>query len=358
MTILEIKHYIYENMKIEFILERIGCHHIKFHTKGYYTCANKDGDNITAINIYNDEYLTCINYTRKLLNDKADLITLVQYNMNLSFSETIKYLHNILGLKMEYTRNKIKDKNEDPLYIFKKFKKKRFVVNSENIEIFNEDIIREYTPLPHILWVREGILPFTCDKFKIGYSSDKKRIVIPERWWCGSENDFIGVMGRTVIEHYDMLDIPKYFPLKSFSKSLNIYGLQENYDSIQKNGYVVIGEAQKSVLKRHSRKDETIVSIGSHNISDEQVSILIGLNVEIVIALDKGIDINHVRDMCEKFYGIRKVSYIFDRYDLLKNKDAPMDLSDKLYKYLFKYRTSYNEKEHAEYLNYQKKERE
>ena len=31
---------------------------------------------------------------------------------------------------------------------------------------------------------------------------------------------------------------------------MNLYGLYENYDAIQKAGYVVVFEAEKSVLKR------------------------------------------------------------------------------------------------------------
>ena len=33
--------------------------------KEYYSCSNCDGDNKTAINIKNNEYLGCKNYTRE-----------------------------------------------------------------------------------------------------------------------------------------------------------------------------------------------------------------------------------------------------------------------------------------------------
>ena len=70
----------------------------------------------------------------------------------------------------------------------------------------------------------------------------------------------------------------------------------------------------------------------------------------MVIALDKDVDINEVRHVCEKFYRLRKVSYIYDRWDLLGEKDSPADARNKIYEFLFKYRVIYDEKEHEEYL--------
>jgi len=353
MTIIEIKKFIFENSKIEFILEKIQCHHIQYHNKGYYTCANKDGDNKTAIIIYNDENLKCVNYTRTMCIDNyADLITLVGFNMKLSFIDSLKFLHNVLGIPfISQTIHKTITVKNDPLNVFKKVKKKKCVTNLDDIELYDSDIIKEYISLPHIDWIRtDGILPFTCTKFKIGYSAEKKRIIIPWRWWCGDENDFVGIIGRTTISEWKMLDIPKYFPLKKFPKSINIYGLQENYETIQKENLVVVFESEKSTLKRHSRKDGTGVSIGSHDISDEQVKILISLNTEIVICMDKDVSLYHVRSMCEKFYGIRTISYIFDKYGLLEEKESPADKPEKVYRYLLKYRVAYDETEHKKYI--------
>ena len=88
-----------------------------------------------------------------------------------------------------------------------------------------------------------------------------------------------------------------------------------------------------------------------HSISDEQVRIIIGIDVrEIVIAMDKDIDIEEIWHMCEKFYGIRKVSYIYDKYDLLNKKDSPADADNKIYNFLFQYRNVYDEKMHEKYM--------
>ena len=133
---------------------------------------------------------------------------------------------------------------------------------------------------------------------------------------------------------------------------MNIYGLYENYRSIQEKGYAVILEAEKSVLKRYSRKDGTAVAIGSHTLSDEQVKILIGLNVDIVIAYDEGISINEIRKECEKFYGIRNVYYIYDKWGLLSEKESPADRPNKQYEFMLKYKVKYDDSEHKELIKW------
>ena len=271
--------------------------------------------------------------------------------LNISFPESNKQIHNLLGLEYKFIKQKESVKTEiDPLRIFKKVKTRNNLFNVNDIELYSDDILRDYVQLPHIDWIRDGIMPWTCEKFNIGYSTEKKRIVIPIRHWCGEENEYLGIIGRTTVPEYSIFDIPKYFPLKPYSKSINIYGLQENYKSIQENQYCIVYEAEKSVLKRHSRKDETGVAIGSHSLSDEQVKILIGLDVSIIIAYDKDIPLNYIRSECERFYQTRNIYYIYDKYDLLKDKDSPADANNKIFNYLLKYKTLYNEKEHNEYL--------
>ena len=163
--------------------------------------------------------------------------------------------------------------------------------------------------------------------------------------------ELLGYNARTSVENYDLFDIPKYFITPGYQKQNNIYGLYENYQDIKRANYITLFESEKSVCKRDSRNDSTGVALEGHSISDEQVRIIIGLDIkEVVIAMDKDVSIDEVRYMCEKFYGIRKVSYIWDTYDLLKEKDSPADAENKIYNFLFEFRKVYDEKEHKEYL--------
>ena len=288
----------------------------------------------------------------------GDIFTLVMEIKGISFGKANKHIHKLLGLYYTYSSKEKEEEKNDPLQIFKKVKKKRHILDKD-VPIYDESCMKEYVDLPHISWVREGILPFACKRFNIGYSYDRKRIVIPERKWDGDNNDYIGISGRTTVENYEMFDIPKYFKLSdTYPKGINIYGLNENYKTIQEAGYVVVLESQKSVLKRYSRKDGTATAIGNCEITEEQVKILISLNVEICICLDEGISLQHIRKECEKFYPIRKVSYMYDKWGLIQkgSKNSPADMPNKIYEFMKKHRTIYDEKERRLYKEWLEKQ--
>lgn len=351
MTISELKEYIYENKKIEYILEEIGCHNIQYNAhKEYFSAAQPDGDNPQGVNIRNNEYLNYRSFSRGIdYEDNQDLISLVETVKKISFIEAVKYLHKILDLPFEFKRKEEPQKKKiDPLMVFKKVLRCNRRVNASDIKVLEDKLMDDFIPILHIDWYREGIMPWTRDKFKLAYSYRNKRVIIPMRYWLTGE--LLGFNMRTTVENYDEFGIKKYFITPTYPKSLNLYGLYENYNAIQKAGYVVVYEAEKSVLKRDSLNDPTGVALSGHSISDEQVRILIGLDVEIIIALDKDISVNEVRHICEKFKNIRKVSYIYDQWDILSERDSPADTSTiEGYQFLFDNRIVYDESEHNKY---------
>ena len=351
MTISELKEYIYKEQKIEYILKEIGCHDIKYNNqKEYYSAAQPDGDNPQGVNIRNNEYLNYRSFSRGVdYEDNQDLISLVESIKKISFVEAIKYIHKILDLPFEFKKQEEKPKKKtDYLDIFKRqLRSNRIAVNVDDIHVLDEKLIQDYIPMLHISWVREGITDKTKNKFGLAYSYKHHRVVIPMRYWLTGE--LLGFNQRTTVENYNEFGIKKYFITPTYPKYLNLYGLYENYCSIQKAGYVVVAESEKSVLKRDSLGDGTVVALSGKSMSDEQARILMGLNVEIVIALDKDVNINEVRYMCNKFKNIRKVSYIHDFMGILGDKDAPMDASNKDYQFLFNTRVSYDANEQRKY---------
>lgn len=349
MTITELKKYIYEEDKISLLLTNLGCKNIKYHPKkDYYSAENPDGDNPTAVNVFNNENLNVVNHTRNLkeIDKYPDLITLVRFYLNLNFKQAIKWLHKQLGLKFSFDIDK-KTEVVDPLYIFKKVKL-RTKADVKELTILDENILQEYVPLLHINWFREGITKRAKERYGIGYSYHSNRVIVPLRYWL--DGKLLGTNARTMVENYKEFGIKKYFITPTYPKSYNLFGLWENYDTIQKVGYVIVYESEKSPIKRSSLLDDTGVALSGHTLSDEQIKILIGLNVEIIFCLDNDIDINEMRMMCENFYHIRPVSYMYDRWDLMPQKSCAADCSNKIFEFIKKYRVIYDEKEHQNYL--------
>lgn len=361
MTVLELKKYILDNQKIEYILENLGCRNIVFHPiKDYFSATQPsiNSDNPMGVVIKNNSNLNYYSYSHNIhIEDGKDIFNLIQDTKKLSFGETIKYVHNTLGLEYKFStiKKELKKPKFDLIEVFKKaaLKRKR-ICDIGDIKYLDENILEDFYPGIHISWFRDGIMPWTAKKFGLCYSYKQKRQMIPIRYWM--DGKLIATNARTTVENYDLFDIKKYYISKGYNKTYNIYGFWENQDSINKAGYCVVYEAERSVLKRDSLNDSTGLALQGHSISEEQVRIILGLNVrEIVVALDRDVPIEEVWSICERFYLKRKVSYIWDSHNLLRDKDSPADACNKIYNFLFKYRVEYDENKHKEYLKKIKK---
>lgn len=358
MDTISLKKYIYENKKIEYVLGEIKCQHIQYHpNKDYFSCSNFDGDNPSAINVKNNEYLNVINWTRqKEFGEGSDIITLVEYNKKINFIEAIKYLHQILDLPFEFKRQKEKPKKKfDPLEVFtRQLRCNRRVVNVDDIHVLEDELLNDFVPMLHIDWLREGIMPWARDKFNIAYSYRRKRIVIPHYYWM--TNELIGFNMRTAVPNYEEFGIKKYYLSNGYNKSLNLYGYCQNKDEIEKKGYCTLVESEKSVLKRFSLGDGSCLALSGKSLSTEQIQIIRSLNIkELIICLDNDVDINEVRWIAEQFKNFVKVSYIKDSMGILGDKDSPCDASNKDYQFLFENRIVYDEREQEIYKESLKK---
>ena len=357
MTINELKEYIYSENKIQYILEQLGCHNVRYNdNKEYFSASQPDGDNPMGVCIRNNEYLNYRSFSRGVdYEDNQDLISLVEYIKKINFIDSVKYLHKILDLPFEFKKQTEKPKKKyNPLEVFTKvLRSGRRVINVDDIKVLEDKILNDYVPLLHYSWVKEGITERTRKKFGICYSYRYKRIIIPIRYWATGE--LVATNARTTVENWEEFNIKKYILTNGYNKQLNLYGLYENYDAIQKAGYVVVYESEKSVLKRSSLLDDTGVALSGHTLSDEQIRILIGLNVEVIIAFDNDISIEETRHACEKFKNIRKVSYIHDFMGILGSKDSPADARDKDYRFLFDNRIVYDRDEQRKYQESLKK---
>jgi hypothetical protein len=340
----ELLEYIYQNEKVIFVLEGIGCHHITSHSPKEYRCGLPNHTNKTSVSVKKSETLKITIYSEEE-TIRGNLYTLIMYIKKYKlFIEALKYLHKELNVEYTGYNTKQIEKKETPLDIFLKVKPKRKnILDVSEVKFIDDIDMNDYLPYLHINWYKEGILPITRKIFNIRFDEKSNRIVIPH-YNPRYPDEIMGLMGRTVLpsEYCELFDIPKYYPLKKFPKSLSLFGYVQNYKYIIESGLVYVLESEKSVLKLHSKQIRNAIAIGSHSLSDEQIKLLIGLDVEIVICYDQDINLKHILNECNRFKNIRKCSYMFDEWGLLDNKESPADKHLKIFNFISKHRKTYN----------------
>lgn len=336
----DLKNYIYENNLIPQILESIGCYHIKFHGK-YWTCSNHDGNNIKAVSIYNTEYINVVNYTRDITSGgklPSDLISLVCFNKQLSPFEGIKFICNEIGI--DYYHN-----FEDELPESLKITKLIYDLQESNLDNDEEKplkpisptILNYYKPYVNDMFLKDNISYETQREFGIAYDPESNRIAIPIYSEIG---DLIGVKGRLFKENLESWE-QKYIYLEPCAKSKILYGLNKTYQFIKNNGFVFVGESEKFVAQLWDVGIYNSVSIGGHQFSSTQIDKLTRLGVDITVCFDKDVSKTDIENECSKFIDGTNVYYLYDKDNLLNEKESPSDDINKFkelnlnYKYKF-----------------------
>lgn len=334
MDAKELKKYIYDNDLIEDILNKIGCHSFVPYSDEIRCALPSDNDN-SKVSISLDEHLNTRIFTsgETIFGSIFDLIMHID---KLEFKEATRKCASLLGLS---SKGRIR-KKADHLDFFRKIDKKKKKRKEIVYQEYDISILDKYSNTPHIdLIKKDSIFGDVLDRYHVKFDERTDRVVFPH-FKYNDNSKIIGLIGRTVIPAYRELNIPKYFSMEGikYEKSKNLYGYSHNLFDYKEKGYIVIFEAEKSVLKLDMFGFPVGASVGCHDISEFQKKLLISLGVEIVIAFDKGVDEEHIKGICNELNKYSKSSYIMDKWGLLKNGDSPVDRGYKKWNFLFKHR--------------------
>lgn len=338
----ELKQYIIDNDKASIILEDLGFHKLK-DNGGYITMAIPNYNNPSGMSMLK-ENLYCNSFTTHF-DFRGYIYDLVMEMKGFKFGQCMNYIHTLLGLKYDYN-GKTSKPRDSVLDFFKKYDRGSRSHTSNNIKNYSdEEIEKLYDKCPYIGWVQEGILQSVQEKFGVGFHESSNRVVVIHRMWDSGK--VCGVIGRTLRSktEIELFDIPKYFPIIKYKKSMNLFGLWENKEEIKKSNEVIIVESEKAVMQLMSKGYGNVVAVGCHDLSEEQVRILISLDVDITIAYDKDIELDFVKKECSKFKGMRNIYYIYDELGLLKDKESPADKHVKIWRALYKRKVKYKGEE-------------
>jgi len=324
LDVRELKNYIYENNYVEQILESIGCHHIKYHSSGgYWTSANKNGDNKQAITIRNNEFLYCENYTRQMINSTraTDIIDLVCYSLDISFPQALKEICNEIGMSYYHDFDKDIPESFKILKLLEEMDENYDEEKDRPLVPISEDILLYYKSYVNELFYKDNIDYQTQKEFEIGYDEYTNRITIPIRSEIG---DLVGVKGRLFKKDLEDDDV-KYIYIEPCSRAKVIYGLYKTLEYIKNKNRVYILEAEKSVLQLWNYDYKNCGATGGKKLSQYQIEMLVRLGVDIVICFDRDVTKDELEELANRFPDGVPLFYMFDEDGLLQGKESPSD---------------------------------
>lgn len=328
LDVRELKNHIYENRYAEQILESIGCHHIKYHSSGgYWTAANKDGDNKQAIVLRNNEFLYCENYTRQMVNSAraTDIIDLVCYTLQLSFPEALRYICDEIGLSYYHDFD---DDIPESFKILKLLEEMNSHTNEEKdrpLKPISEDILFYYKDYVNDLFYIDNIDYQTQREFEIGYDEATNRITIPIRSEIG---DLVGIKGRLFKKDLEEDDL-KYMYIEPCARSKVIYGLNKTIEYIKRTGRIYVGESEKFPQQLWSYGYKNSGATGGKELSQYQIELLVRLGVMIVFCFDKDVTKEELEELADRFPDGVPLFYLFDEDNILTENESPSDKPEK-----------------------------
>ena len=323
MDIESLKEHILENNLIPVVLEELGCHHIK-QKDGFIQCGNPDGDNVTAVCVYENTNLTTINYTRDITNGRksSDLISLVEFYKDESFPYAIKWICDVLDI--DYYSDPEQDLPES-LKLTKLLLELQTSDETKDeekpLKPIPEKILSYYKGYVNDMFLEDGVSYETQKEFEIGYDEESERITIPIRDELGN---LVGIKGRYFYRNVPD-DINKFVYLEKCARSQILYGLYKTINYIKQNERVFIVEAEKGVQQLWSAGYCEGVATGGKKITQCQIDKLTRLCVPIIFVFDKDVDKKELESIANKFIDEVDVYALIDKDNILSDKQSPTD---------------------------------
>lgn len=324
MDIEILKEHILENNFIPTILEELGCHHIR-KKDGYFQCANPDGDNVTAVCVYENTNLTTINYTRDISNGKnihTDLISLVEFYKNETFPYAVKWICDVLDI--DYYSNLDED-------LPKSLQLTKMLIEMQSVDTeaetekplkpIPEKILSYFKPYVNDMFNEDGVSYDTQAEFEIGYDEFTNRITIPIRDDLGN---LVGVKARYFYRQVPE-DEQKFMYIEKCARSQILYGLYKTINFIKKAQRVFVTEAEKGVQQLYDKGYFEAVATGGSKISKSQIDKLTRLCVPIIFVFDKDITKEELDDIASRFIDGTEVYALIDTIGILNEKESPTD---------------------------------
>lgn len=264
----------------------------------------------------------------------GNLYSFVKAYHNCSSREAVEIIKKYAGYDGDV--NTRRDKLSATI-VCKQFMKQRNTKPSPTPTILPDDYMDRFELREDKLdvWRKEGISDNSLKKFQVMYDSFSNRLVYPIR---NLQGKIVNVGGRTLDDDWKEKKLRKYSYFQGWGGGMDVvYGLYENLECIKSLDRIIIFEGCKSVLIADTFGIHNTGALLTSHLSPYQMKILASLGCRVTFALDKEIDIRQDKNI-QKLKQYVNVDYLWDKYNLLGEKDAPVDKGKEVFERLYECR--------------------
>lgn len=249
----------------------------------------------------------------------GNVLTFVRFYFKCGYAEAIERLKEYAGLDGETKPHRKLVATE----IAKRYSQPKKTTKTSKCTILPDDYMERYEKRDDklIVWEQEGISRASMDKFQVYYDSFSDRLVYPIR---NADGKIVNVGGRTLDKDWKEKGLRKYTYFKPWGELNTIYGLAENLECIKGKREIILFEGCKSVLLADTWGIHNAGAILTSHLNPNQMKLLAKLACRVVFALDKDVTVREDHNI-KRLKQFVKVEYIWDRDNLLSDKDAPVD---------------------------------
>lgn len=266
----------------------------------------------------------------------GNVFTFVRFYNKCSAEEAIEILKSYAGLSGVDIRPKEK---MAATITCKKYRKPKRTEKQSKGTILPDNYMERYENRRDKLqaWLDEGISAESLERFVVKYDAFSDRLVYPIRNLAGK---IVNIGGRTLDPEWKAKNLRKYTYFFGWGTMDTIYGLYDNMAEILKKREIILFEGCKSVLLADTWGIRNAGAILTSHLNPHQMKILARLGCRVVFALDKEVKIREDHNI-QKLKNYVEVEYLWDREDLLDDKDAPVDKGAETFKKLYEGRLRY-----------------
>lgn len=266
----------------------------------------------------------------------GNVFTFTRYYYQCNAAEAIEILKKYAGVEGELASPR---KKMAATLMCKRFQKPKQPHKQSNATVLPDDYMLRYEKRRDKLdvWLEEGISEASLEKFQVRYDSFSDRLVYPIR---NRDGKIVNVGGRTLDPLWKEKKQRKYCYFYSWGSLDTIYGLAENMEHIKKSREIILFEGCKSVLLADTWGIHNTGAILTSHLNPNQMKLLARLGCRVVFALDKDVRVKEDHNI-SKLKRYVNVEYLWDREDLLDEKDSPVDKGREVFQKLYEQRLKF-----------------